>query len=379
MFAVARYNEIKVIAPIPFFPFLKLLKKFDNNLIPTREIQDGIDVYHPRFFYIPGLFKFLDGFFYFLSIIYLVIKIKKEFKFELIDAHFAYPDGLAAVLISKALNVPVIITLRGVDVIRYSKYFIRKLLIKYTLNHATEVISVSNDLRLKAIQVFNINRYISVIPNGIDLSLFKPIDKNIAREKLELPLDKEIILSIGGLVERKGFHRVIKILPSLLKKKPNLLYIIVGGPCREGNIEQQIRKMIKELSLENHVLMTGEVPNDAIGYWINAADIFCLVTSNEGWANVFFEAFACGKPVVTTKIGGNPEVIKDTEYGILIELNSERELEEALIKGLDTKWNKQQIINYAKSNTWEYVAKEVIQLFEKVIHNQYNLKGNIVV
>lgn len=371
MFTLAKHCDLKIIAPIPYFPFLKYIKKkYVYHRIPDKEIQEGIEVVHPKFFYFPGLFKFLDGIFLFFSLIYTILKLKKKFDFDLIDSHFAYPDGFAAVLIAKILRKPVAITVRGVDVIRLPKYFLRKLMITYALNQATRIICVSNSLKLKTLELGIPENKIVVIPNGVDISQFKPIDKKTAKTKMNLPLDKYIILSVGGLVERKGYHRVVRVLPNLLKKMPNILYIIIGGPCREGNFGPQLRKLISELALEKYIMLAGNRPHSEIVDWMNAADVFCLMTCNEGWANVFFEALASATPVVTTKIGGNSEVIKGNEFGILIDLDHNGQLEDALIKAYNTTWDKEKMIEYAASNTWENVAKKVVNEFEQILEKK---------
>jgi len=365
MFRVAKECNLKVVAPVPWFPFARYLKPNYRPIVPRMEIQQGIEVYHPRFFSIPGVLKCLDGFFFFLSLLFPLKRIRKDFDFDIIDTHFSYPEGFGAVLLARFFNRPVTITLRG-TIVPLSKYFLRRIQIIYALRKATKVFSVSNSLKEKAVSLGIESSKILPIPNGVDMEKFFLIPKNKARQELGLPFDKKIIISVGGLVKRKGFHRVLAVLPEVTEKYKEVLYVIVGGPTVEGDLGPELKKQVKELNLNSHVHFTGSLPHSEVRKWLNAADIFCLATSNEGWANVFFEAMACGKPVVTTKVGGNEEVVKSADYGILVDLDDQNQLKDAILEALDKKWDHGKIIKYASENNWENVARKVLREFKKI-------------
>jgi glycosyltransferase involved in cell wall biosynthesis len=360
MFRVAKECELKVVAPVPWFPFARYLKPNYRPIVPRKEIQEGVEIYHPRFFSVPGVLKCLDGLFFFLSLLSPLRRIRNDFDFDIIDAHFSYPEGLGAVLLGRFFDRPVTITLRG-TIVPLSKYLLRRVQIIYALRKATKVFSVSNSLKEKAVSLGIESSKILPIPNGVDTEKFFPMPKDEARQELGLPLDKKIIISVGGLVKRKGFHRVLAVLPEVTEKCKEILYVIVGGPTVEGDFGPELKKQVKELHLDGHVRFTGPLPYDKVRKWLNAADIFCLATSNEGWANVFFEAMACGKPVVTTKVGGNEEVVKSADYGILVDLDNQKQLKDAIIEALEKKWDHRKIIEYASENNWENVARKVLQ------------------
>nr|QNO45262.1 D-inositol-3-phosphate glycosyltransferase [Methanosarcinales archaeon ANME-2c ERB4]QNO46819.1 D-inositol-3-phosphate glycosyltransferase [Methanosarcinales archaeon ANME-2c ERB4] len=366
MFRVAKECELKVVAPVPWFPFAGYLKPNYRPMVPRKEIQQGIEVYHPRFFSIPGVLKCLDGIFFFLSLLSPLRRIRNNFDFDIIDAHFSYPEGLGAVLLARFFNRPVTITLRG-TIVPLSKYLLRRVQIIYALRNATKVFSVSNSLKEKAVSLGIESSKILPIPNGVDMEKFFPVPKDEARQELDLLLDKKIIISVGGLVKRKGFHRVLAVLPEVTEKYKEILYVIVGGPTVEGDLGPELKKQVKELNLDGHVHFTGPLPHDQVRKWLNAADIFCLATSNEGWANVFFEAMACGKPVVTTKVGGNEEVVKSANYGILVDLDDQKQLKDAIIEALEKKWDHRKIIEYASENNWENVARKVLQELNDIV------------
>lgn len=365
---VADHCEIKVLAPIPYFPLAGLLKKKYRycNCIPPIENQNGIDVYHPKFFIVPGVMKFLDGFFLYLSTKRFVGKIQKTFDFDLIDSHFAFPDGFAAVLLGRHFNKPVTITLRG-TLNRLINYKGRRKAIRFALKNANRIFSVSSYLVKLAKSLGIDESKFVVIPNGVDTSKFQVLDKSECRDRIGIPQDKKVIISVGALVERKGHHRIIETLPDLIKNHPDLLYIVVGGGSVEGDMSIALNEQIRELGLIKHVRFTGEIPHSKVNEFLCSSDVFALATRFEGWANVFLEAMACGLPVITTNICGNAEVVRNGENGLLAPFGNQQALADAIDKALTTNWNKEAIINYAKSRTWDQVADEVYEQFCKIL------------
>lgn len=372
MFKVARHCELKVIAPVPWFPFIHYFKKDYRARVPYYEIQNGIDVYHPRFFNIPRFFKFLDGFFFFISSLITIINLNKNFNFDIIDSHFACPDGFGAILLGRICKKPVTITVRG-TIKKLLKNPLLRIQIKYALKKAAKIFTVCNELKRIIVSLGIQEEKVVVISNGVDIEKFKPIEKIEARKELGIPVDKKVIISIGGLVERKGFHRVISIIPDIKKSMQEVLYVIVGGASVEGNYEPILRKMVKELGILDDILFTGPQSHEILYRWLSASDIFCLATSNEGWANVFLEAMACGLPVVTTRVGGNEEVVSSEDYGLLFNLEAKREMVNTIIMAFQKDWNKEKIINYARSNTWDKRIEQLLSQFREVItsHNTY--------
>ncbi|MCK5649002.1 MAG: glycosyltransferase, partial [Gammaproteobacteria bacterium] len=150
MFRVGQHIPLIVVAPVAWFPGQSLIRRFKPHFRPEaalQEIQNGVTVYHPRFFSIPGFFKWLDGYFLAISTYSLMKRLKREFNFTIIDSHFAYPDGFAATRIGKWLSVPVTITLRGTEV-PHSKSITKRPFLLRALKSADKVFSVSNSLKM---------------------------------------------------------------------------------------------------------------------------------------------------------------------------------------------------------------------------------------
>ncbi len=179
----------------------------------------------------------------------------------------------------------------------------------------------------------------------------------------------KVLISVGGLVERKGFHRVIELLPPLLVKYPNLKFLIVGGPGPEGDWSDRLHQQVKSLELDDVVRFLGMMPSTDLKVPLSAADVFVLATSNEGWANVFLEAMACGLPVVTTDVGGNREVVCSDELGTVVPFGDAVQLESALNDALAREWDTARILSYASRNSWDSRVKLLCEEFVKLGKN----------
>ena len=168
MFRVAKVLPVTVVAPVPWFPLQGLLRRWKPGFRPAApmiEIQDGIEVRHPRFFSVPGAFKWLDGLFMALGCLPTMLRLKRSFAFNVIDAHFAYPDGYAATLLGRWLRVPVTITLRGTEV-PLARDPRRRRRIVEALVRARRVFSVSDSLKRHVVSLGVPREKILVIGNG---------------------------------------------------------------------------------------------------------------------------------------------------------------------------------------------------------------------
>ena len=354
MFRVGRELPVVVISPQAWFPFQGLIRRWRPHFRPSaprHETQQGIEVYRPRFFSVPGVFKGLDGLFMALGSWPTLRRLRRQGRVDIIDAHFAYPDGYAATLLGRWLGLPVTITLRGTEV-PLARTGRRGLMLD-ALRRASRVFSVAQSLKDHVVGLGAEADKIRVVGNGVATETFHPVAKDQARRDLELPADAPVLVSVGGLTERKGFHRVIETLPALRQRFPGLRYLVVGAAGPEGDWRQRLAQQVAELGLEECVHFLGAYPSDALKGPLSAADVFVLATRNEGWANVFLEAMACGLPVVTTRVGGNPEVIAHEGLGTLVPFGDRAALETALAEALERDWDRGAIIDYARDNAWD--------------------------
>lgn len=364
---VARYGEVVVVAPIAWFPFNYWIRGVNGAVIPFEENQEGLKVYHPRFLCIPALGKCFDGLLYFLSIVFFICRLRKKFAFDVIDAHFSFPDGVGAGLLSKMFRTPLFVTMRGTHDIRHAGYPLRKAQIQSALKGADGVICVSESLKKFAQDLGVAGERLRVIPNGIDENEFFPGDRLEARQKLGLPADATILLAVGAFIEGKGHLRLIEILPELLEKFPRLLLVALGDQSVDPYYFNSVKELIRRKNIEQKVLLVAVQDHSKIRLWMNAANLFCLATRSEGRCNAILEALACGLPVVTTDVGGNCELIEDGSDGVLVSFWDAKAFSAALCRGLTEVWNCQAISQRARRVTWEQTTREIIAEFERVV------------
>ena len=377
MFRVAKHLPLTVVAPVAWFPFQSLIRKIRPGFrppAPGTEKQQNIEVFHPRFFSIPGAFKSLDGLFMALACFPRMRQLKREQRLDIIDAHFTYPDGYAATLLGKWLNVPVTITMRGTETRHVSDPTLKPLVYK-ALSGASRVFSVSDSLRQVALSCGIDSAKTRVIGNGVDIAKFVPQPKNAARDALGISRTARVIVTVGGLVERKGFHRVIAAMPELFKTCPDLIYLVIGGPSQEGDWTEQLQQQVSELKLTDAVKFLGPLAADKLSLPLSASDVFVLSTRNEGWANVLLEAMACGLPVVATDVGGNREVIANSNLGTIVPFDHQVELTHAISDALTRIWDRSAIRAYAEANTWDNRVAALVTEFKALMVQSANTAG----
>jgi len=368
MFRVAKILPVTVVAPQPWFPLQGLLRHWRPGYRPSKaasETMNGIEVLRPRFLALPGILRRFDGFFMALASVAAIRRLAKQGRADLIDAHFGYPDGYAASLVAIWLRLPMTVTLRGTETRHASEPALRSRLVA-GLQRAERVFSVSGSLRDFAVALGTPSARTCVIGNGVDLAKFAPIPRAEARRQLGLAADAPVLISVGALVERKGFQRVIECLPALLEDFPGLHYVAVGGPSPEGDIGEQLQARVVALGLQQRVHFLGPIRPEELRVPLSAADLFVLATSNEGWANVLLEAMACGLPVVTTRVGGNAEVVSDDVLGILVPFGDADALRAAIAAALGKSWDVGRIRRYAEENSWDRRIEQLVAEFRSV-------------
>jgi len=354
-----------VVSPQPWFPLQQLLRRLRPGYrpaIPRHEVQGGLEVFSPRFLSLPGLGRRFDGFMMAVCSFAVVRREVRRRRLELIDAHFAYPDGYAASLLSRWLKVPFIVTLRGTEHRACRTPALRRRLL-WGLDRATRVVTVANSLRDVVATAGADSGKIERVGNGVDTERFHPVDRVKARVSLGIPDGAPVLVSVGGLVPRKGFHRVIDLLPPLRERWPGLRYLVVGGASPEGNYLADLQQQVDRLQLWECVHFLGAMPPEALKVPLSAADIFVLATENEGWANVFLEAMACGLPVVTTRVGGNPEVVENDTLGCVVPFGDGAAMQACIEKLLINPPDRSVIRRHAEGHSWNARVTRLLAIY----------------
>jgi len=237
-----------------------------------------------------------------------------------------------------------------------------KKIIKNILNSSNYII-VTSPSWVKIIgEICNDFNHIFSIPNGFDEKTFYPIQQEKARERINLPKEKKILLNIGSLEDYKGQRYLIESMNEIVKEKNDARTYIIGS----GSQEVYLKTLIKEYNLEEYVFLVdaGKPPNE-IAQWINACDIFVLPSLTEGNPTVMFECLACGKPFIGTKVGGVPDIIISDEYGFLSKAKDTKDLTEKISMALNKEWNTEKIIKYSENFTWSKIVKNIIDIYQK--------------
>ena len=366
---LSRRCRIKVIAPIPWFPPLRLFKRwYAYTRIPAHEIREGIEIFRPRMVVFPRNFLFsLIGFSFCASLLRSARRIEKDFPFDLIHAHAAYPDGFAAVMLGRALKRPTVITLHGGDVTQYFKRLIWRKLGLWGLTTADQVIAVSRSLRRMVVEGYGVpGRKVPVITNGIDVTRFVPMPRDEALAKLGLEYEVSRILFIGGIERSKGIDYLLRAAKRL---KETLLWPVQFLLVGEGEYEQGAKMLATELGIASAVTFAGQRPNSEIPLWINASDLVVLPSLSEGFGVVLIEAMACGKPVVATRCGGPEEIVKPTT-GILVPPEDEAALAKAFQEILSGRhqFDPQEIRQHAVDNyASDRIASRILGVYKRVL------------
>ncbi|HZU44585.1 MAG TPA: glycosyltransferase family 4 protein [Terriglobales bacterium] len=355
-----RGNEVTVVAPVPYFPsWLPGAKWNVYANVPRKEQIGNLTVYHPRYPLIPKISMPLHGLFMFLGSYGTVRRLCREMQFDGIDAHYVYPDGLAAVLLGKIFNLPVILSARGTDMNLFPKFRTIRPMIRWTLQRVAGAIGVCTPLQDAMLQSGLAPEKATVIGNGVDTTRFYPVDRVAARERLKIPEDAQVLVSVGGLIERKGFHFLIPAVAQIAARYPRVNLYMVGS----GEWQAKLDGMIKDLGLQDRVFLVGPQPNEELKFWYSAADVSCLTSSREGWPNVLLESMACGTPPVATRVWGTPEVITSADLGVMVDQTADS-IAAGLEIALTKNWNRDMIQQYASRRTWDVVAGEVEQFFQ---------------
>jgi teichuronic acid biosynthesis glycosyltransferase TuaC len=351
---MARLAEVKVIAPVPLIDYSKV-----GRALSPAYAAGPPEVFHPRWFYPPGGTP-ANVICLFVRLLPLVRSIRRSFPFELIDAHFGYPEGATAALLAAAFGVRFTITLRGSEPM-FAVSPLRQKLLRWAMRRAGHIIAVSDELREFAIGQGVAPSRASTVPNGIDPRVFYPRETHANQAPRTL-------LSAGELIEAKGHHLVIHATKALLGRGHDVQLLIAGGVARGGApYERHLKRLAAELGLEERVRFLGWIDRQTLPELLSAADLFCLASFTEGWPNVVNEALACGTPVVASAVGGVRAMLASGRYGIAVPPRDLAALIDALDCGLNQSWDRAAISAWGQSRTWAAVASEVIGIHRSVI------------
>jgi teichuronic acid biosynthesis glycosyltransferase TuaC len=349
-----------VIAPIPIFPSRNPIFGRWARLAaaPSRETRQGIDVQHPRFLAIPRIGQAVVPFLLYASACRAMIRLLESgYQPDVIDAHYLYPDGVAAVWLGRRFGLPVVLTARGSDVSEWPELAVPSRLIRRAIHGANALIAVSSAIEQGLLGLGADPAKVTVLRNGVDPVIFHPQDRAAAQAKLGLR--RPAIVSVGHLIERKGHHRVIEALAML----PGLDLIIIG----EGPERARLATLAAKLGLTERLRFAGAIPQADLPLYYSAADALVLASSREGWANVLLEAMACGTPVVASPIWGNPEVVREPAAGQIAAENTPEALAASIARLRADPPPREATRAYALRHGWQEISRGQKTIFDKIL------------
>jgi teichuronic acid biosynthesis glycosyltransferase TuaC len=361
--------QTQVVAPVPWFPFSHRVFGSYGKMAetPARETRHGVDVHHPRYLLPPKIGQNIAPYVLAAGALPTLRKLIADgFDFDLIDAHFYYPDGVAAAILARKLGKPFVCTARGSDINLYKHAGTPNRLLRATIRQANANIGVSADLVRQLKELGAAPESALVVRNGVDLERFAPVDRADARAMLGIAHRGQLLVSVGHLVELKGHDLVIRMLTSL----PLAHLVLVG----DGPLRRHLEELATELGVGDRVTFAGQQPNEKLKHYYSAADVLVLASSREGWPNVLLESMACGTPVVATRVNGTPEIVTTPESGRLAETRDAASLVKAFEHLLAAYPARDQVRRYAERFSWAETTRLQCALFARVSGKQIPLE-----
>ncbi len=351
--------ETTVVAPVPWFPIKhrSMGEYAQFASIPAREERHDTDIRHPRFLRIPKVGMSVAPLLMAIALRRELERRNDELPFDLIDAHYFYPDGVAAALLGKWLGKPVVITARGTDINLIPNFKLPRRWILWAAERSAGMIAVSDALRDRMVEIGVNADKVTTLRNGVDLGLFCPMpDRSQLRSDLDL--NGFTLLSVGHLIERKGHHLVIEALRLL----PEVDLLVVGS----GHMLNELQELSRAMGVEDRVRFVGAISQDELRAYYNAADALVLASSREGMANVLLESIACGTPAVATPYWGNPEVISNGAAGQLTRDRSSDAIAEGVQALREAYPSRGDTRRHAEQFGWQATTDGQLEIFSRI-------------
>lgn len=347
----------RVLAPVPWAPPAGA-KMRKLRAVPDFERRNDLDVDHPRYVVIPKIGMNLTPHLLYRAMRKRLRKmLDAGLKIDLIDAHYFYPDGVAATWLGAEFNLPVVITARGTDINLIPQYARPRRLILEAAQNAAAMITVCQALKDELVELGAQASKITVLRNGVDLERFHVKDR--AALRTQFGVSGLVLASVGLLIERKGHHLIIEAL----KQVPDATLLLAGsGPDR-----QRLEELAAGLGVKDRVRFLGSVDQKTLCDVYNCADISILASSREGWANVLLESMACGTPVLGSAVWGTPEVIAAPQAGLLLKNRDAESIVAGIHQLRGAMPDRAATRRYAERFDWQSTTDGQVAIFRSIL------------
>lgn len=352
-------TDATVVAPVPWFPFkARIFGRYaDFAATPARAKRYGIDIRYPRYRQLPKIGMLAAP----RSMAKATVKTVEEIistagPVDVIDAHYFFPDGVAASQLAERFGIPFMVTARGSDVNLIAQFPKPRQMILRAAEKASAVIAVSDALRRTLEKIGVDARKIHVLRNGVDLAFFQPGNRAAVRRKLGM--QSPTFISVGVLKEAKGHDVAIESLRFM----DDINLVVIGA----GEYRPALENRVASLGLEARVRFTGRLDEDSLLEYYQAADALCLASEREGMPNVVLESLACGTPVIATDVGGIGEVVNTPVVGELLRDRQARTLADAWRALTQRGIDRVAIRRVAEGLSWEPTIERLYTLIRQV-------------
>ena len=289
-------------------------------------------------------------------------EVQREFAFDVVLGSWIFPDCCALAELAQEMNFPLVAIAQGSDVHQYLRNPTRREIILDRLPLASAVVTRSGELARLLVAAGLPTGRVYPIYNGIDFACFTPADSAAARRELGLPETGRLILFVGNFYDIKNPQLLVEA-HALLASESDCHLVLIG----DGPLAPALRQSAARLGTSARVVFAGRKDAPAVARYMQAADVLALPSRNEGVPNVILEAFACGLPVVASKVGGIPEVHNSVELGRLFPEGNLDALTDALRSVLQSPTAHDRIHHHARQFSWERTTEAYDTLLRQAI------------
>ncbi|RBP48097.1 glycosyltransferase involved in cell wall biosynthesis [Roseimicrobium gellanilyticum] len=356
--------EVRVLSPRPSLP-----------LLPAKEWRARVEDLDmgPRFVrtgYVPKVGSLINHRWMKASLSRPLAETHRRFPWDVVLASWLYPDGWAAVNACTRYKAPVVLIAQGSDVHRYLHMPARRTCILDAVAESAGVITRSKSLATLLADAGADRAKLVPITNGIDTAVFKFVDKGTARQTLNVPPEARVLLYVGNFLPVKNPLMLVKAFEKLCAQRGNehLRLVMVG----KGPLQGEVQAAVARAGLAERVHLTGPLSSAKVAEWMQAADVFCMTSRNEGLPNVILEAQACGLPVVATAVGSIPELVDEPWKGGLAASEDVDgwvgEAGRVLLGPMD----KLRIAGLGATRTWQSAAERYFEVLQGAVRGSGN-------
>lgn len=361
---------VDVVAPVPWFPsrWSGFGRYATYAATPRVESRFGMRVHHPRYVMIPKIGMAIQP----RSLASAAMRaidsmMRSGAEFDVVDAHYFYPDGVAASLVARWLRKPLVITARGSDVNLIGRLPGPRRAMLRASEQAHRVIAVSAALKRALVGIGAAEAKIEVLRNGVDLETFQFRNRDVARSRLGVETGP-LILSVGNLVPEKGHDLVMEAAAKIAGAH---VAVVGRGP--------ELRRLVElgsRLGIAGRTRFLDNVAQPDLAELYSAADALVLGSQREGWPNVLLESMACGTPAVATDVGGVREIVGEAPVGEIVKRRAPDSFASAIERVLAAPVDRGRLRAYAGRFDWESIVRRYFQILRVSTHSKVEAQAS---